>query len=125
MTLQAINSGVALERDRIGRERDSQLNDLRTRYELLSPRERKVLKLASAGLLNKQIGDKMKLSEVTVQIHRRIVMHTLGAKSLPDLVRLADAFEMSRDIFASAAFRPHLKGELMPGPDVKTRADIE
>jgi DNA-binding NarL/FixJ family response regulator len=43
-----------------------------------------VLKLASAGLLNKQIGDKMKLSEVTVQIHRRIVMHTLGAKSLPD-----------------------------------------
>ena len=91
MTLQATNSGVALERDRIGRERDSQLNDLRTRYELLSPRERKVLKLASAGLLNKQIGDKMKLSEVTVQIHRRIVMHTLGAKSLPDLVRLADA----------------------------------
>ena len=92
MTLQAINSGVALERDRIGREeRNSKLNDLRTRYELLSPRERKVLKLASAGLLNKQIGDKMKLSEVTVQIHRRIVMHTLGAKSLPDLVRLADA----------------------------------
>jgi len=91
MTLQATDSGVALERDRIGLEWDSQLNDLRTRYELLSPRERKVLKLASAGLLNKQIGDKMKLSEVTVQIHRRIVMHTLGAKSLPDLVRLADA----------------------------------
>ena len=84
MTLRAINSGVALERDWMGRERDSKLNDLRTRYELLSPRERKVLKLASAGLLNKQIGDKMKLSEVTVQIHRRIVMHTLGAKSLPD-----------------------------------------
>ena len=58
---------------------------------MLSPRERKVLKLASAGLLNKQIGDQMKLSEVTVQIHRRILMHTLGAKSLPDLVRLVDA----------------------------------
>ena len=91
MTQPAINAGIALERDRIGRERDSKLNDLRTRYELLSPRERKVLKLASAGLLNKQIGDKMKLSEVTVQIHRRIVMHTLGAKSLPDLVRLVGA----------------------------------
>jgi len=47
----------------------------------------------------------------------------LGDRS--DLVRLADGFEMARDIFASSAFRPHLKGELMPGPDVKTRADIE
>ena len=91
MTQQAINAGIALERDRIGRELDSQLNDLRTRYELLSPRERKLLKLASAGLLNKQIGNEMKLSEVTVQIHRRILMHTLGAKSLSDLVWMADA----------------------------------
>ena len=91
MTQPANNAGIALERDRIGCELDSKLNDLRTRYESLSPRERKVLKLARAGLLNKQIGDEMKLSEVTVQIHRRILMHTLGARSLPDLVRLADA----------------------------------
>ena len=91
MTQPANNAGIALERDRIGCELDSKLNDLRTRYESLSPRERKVLKLARAGLLNKQIGDEMKLSEVTVQIHRRIVMHTLGAKSLPDLVRLVGA----------------------------------
>jgi choline dehydrogenase len=47
----------------------------------------------------------------------------LGDRS--DLTRLADAFEMSRDIFATSAFRSHLKGELMPGPDVKTRADVE
>ena len=81
--------GIALERDRIRRERDSKLDDLRARYELLSARERKVLQLVTAGLLNKQIGGEMKLSEVTVKIHRRNLMHTLGAKSLPDLVRMA------------------------------------
>ena len=81
--------GIALERDRIRRERDSKLNDLRARYESLSARERKVLQLVSAGLLNKQIGGEMKLSEVTVKVHRRNLMHKLGAKSLPDLVRMA------------------------------------
>ena len=81
--------GIALERDRIRRERDSKLNDLRARYKSLSARERKVLQLVTAGLLNKQIGGEMKLSEVTVKIHRRNLMHTLGAKSLPDLVRMA------------------------------------
>ena len=91
MTLQAINSGVALERDRIERERDSKLNDLRARYESLSARERKVLQLVSTGLLNKQIAGQMKLSEVTVKVHRHKLMKKLGAKSLPDLVRLADA----------------------------------
>ena len=99
MTLQAINSGVALERDRIGRERDSQLNDLRTRYELLSPRERKVLKLASAGLPNKQIGDEMKLSEVTVKVHRASLMKKLGAKSVADLTKMASVLGVaSRDM---------------------------
>ena len=81
--------GIALERDRIRRERESKLDDLRARYELLSARERKVLQLVTAGLLNKQIGGEMKLSEVTVKVHRRNLMHTLGAKSLPDLVRMA------------------------------------
>ena len=81
--------GIALERDRVRRERDSKLNDLRARYKSLSARERKVLQLVSAGLLNKQIGGEMKLSEVTVKVHRRNLMHTLGAKSLPDLVRMA------------------------------------
>ena len=81
--------GIALERDRIRRERDSKLNDLRARYESLSARERKVLQLVSAGLLNKQIGGEMKLSEVTVKVHRHKLMKKLGAKSLPDLVRMA------------------------------------
>ena len=80
---------IALERDRTRRERDNELNDLRRRYKSLSARERKVLQLVTAGLLNKQIAGQMKLSEVTVKIHRRNLMHTLGAKSLPDLVRMA------------------------------------
>ena len=82
---------IALERDRLRRERDSKLNDLRTRYESLSARERKVLQLAAAGLLNKQIAGEMKLGEVTVKVHRRIMMRKLGAKSLIDLVRMAGA----------------------------------
>ena len=73
---------IALERDRLRRERDSKLNDLRTRYELLSAREPKVLQLAAAGLVNKQITGEMKLGEVTVKVHRRIMMRKLGAKSL-------------------------------------------
>ena len=77
--------GIALERDRIKRERDSKLNDLRARYQSLSARERKVLELLRAGLLNKQIAGELKVSEVTAKVHR----HHLGAKSLPDLVRMA------------------------------------
>ena len=71
------------------RERDSKLDDLRARYKSLSARERKVLQLVSTGLLNKQIAGEMKLSEVTVKVHRRLLMHKLGARSLPDLVRMA------------------------------------
>ena len=81
--------GIALERDRTRRERDNELNDLRRRYESLSARERKVLQLVSTGLLNKQIAGQMKLSEVTVKVHRHKLMKKLGAKSLPDLVRMA------------------------------------
>ena len=65
------------------------MNDLRARYESLSARERKVLQLVCAGLLNKQIGGEMKSSEVTVKVHRHKLMKKLGAKSLPDLVRMA------------------------------------
>ena len=59
------------------------------RYKSLSARERKVLQLVTAGLLNKQIAGEMKLSEVTVKVHRRVMMHKLGAKSLSALVRIA------------------------------------
>jgi RNA polymerase sigma factor (sigma-70 family) len=86
--LDAIN--VALERDRARRENDDRLRQLKTRFQSLSDREREVLTLVIAGMLNKQIAGEMKLSEVTVKVHRHNLMKKLGAKSVPGLVRMAD-----------------------------------
>ena len=82
---------VALERDRVRREQAEKLRDLQARYELLSPRECEVLSLVITGPMNKQIAAEMKLSEVTVKVHRGSLMKKLGAKSLPDLVKIAGA----------------------------------
>jgi FixJ family two-component response regulator len=90
---------VALERDRVRREQAEKLRDLQARFELLSPREWEVLSLVITGLLNKQIAAEMKLSEVTVKVHRATLMKKLGAKSLPDLVKIAGALGVvPRDI---------------------------
>ena len=81
---------VALARDRARREKEGNLRQLKSRFESLSDREREVLSLVIAGLLNKQIAGEMKLSEVTVKVHRHNLMKKLGAKSIPGLVRMAD-----------------------------------
>jgi FixJ family two-component response regulator len=81
---------VALGRDRARREKEGNLRQLKSRFEALSDREREVLSLVIAGLLNKQIAGEMKLSEVTVKVHRHNLMKKLGAKSVPGLVRMAD-----------------------------------
>jgi FixJ family two-component response regulator len=86
---------VALERDRIRREKDDRLSELRTRFGTLSERERTVLSLVTSGMLNKQMAGKMNLSEVTVKVHRHNLMRKLGAKSLPDLVKMAEALQIS------------------------------
>ena len=77
-------------RDATRREQERVRLELRTRYETLSPREREVMAMVTAGLLNKQAAAKIGLSEVTVKVHRHNVMKKLGAKSLPELVRIAD-----------------------------------
>ena len=82
---------VALERDRVRREQAEKLGDLKARFELLSPRECEVLSLVITGPMNKQIAAEMKLSEVTVKVHRSSLMKKLHAKSLPDLVKIAGA----------------------------------
>ena len=64
---------------------------LRDRFDTLSPREREVLPLVVAGLLNKQAAAVLGISEITLQIHRSNIMRKLGADSLPTLVRIADA----------------------------------
>jgi FixJ family two-component response regulator len=82
---------AALERDRLRLAQEQKTNELQLRFETLSSREREILPLITAGLLNKQIANEVGLSEVTVKVHRSHLMAKLQAKSLPDLVRMADA----------------------------------
>ena len=80
----------ALELDRRARERWARLEELHSRYRSLTPREREVIALVVAGLLNKQIAGELGTSEAAVKVHRQHVMEKMGAGSLADLVRIAD-----------------------------------
>src|SRR5262249_51124449 len=80
----------ALERDRTAREQRAQLKELNGRYRSLTPREREVIALVVAGLLNKQLAGELGTSEAAVKVHRQHVMEKMGASSLADLVRIAD-----------------------------------
>jgi FixJ family two-component response regulator len=86
--LQAINT--ALSRDRELRRNRAELAKLEDRYATLTPREREVLPLVVSGLLNKQAAPALGISEVTLQIHRSRVMHKMKARSVADLVRMAE-----------------------------------
>ena len=88
---------IALERDRVQRGKDQDLQDLAARFETLSEREREVMKFVIAGFLNKQTAAQIGVSEVTVKVHRHNIMMKLGAKSLPDLVRMADMLGVRQD----------------------------
>lgn len=80
----------ALDRDRFAREQRSEIDELRSRLDSLTPRERQVMGLVIGGLLNKQIAGELGTSEATIKIHRRQVMEKMAARSLADLVRMAD-----------------------------------
>ncbi len=92
--LRAIDA--AIERDRIARRERSELNELRTRYTLLTPREREVLPFVVAGFANKQTAARLGTSEITIGVHRGQIMRKMGAKSLADLVRMADRLGIDR-----------------------------
>ena len=81
---------AALERDRKRREHDKMTHDLRIRFGGLSPREKEVMTLVATGLMNKQVAAEIGISEVTVKVHRHNLMKKLDAKSLAELVRMAD-----------------------------------
>ena len=85
---------MALERDRLRRLRESEIADLQRRLRTLTPREREVLPLVISGLLNKQIAAEINASEATVKVHRSQLMRKLEAKSVPDLVRIAEKLEI-------------------------------
>ena len=86
--LDAIHAGI--EQDRAQRQDAALVAELRERFESLTGREREIMALVVTGRLNKQIAAELKVSEMTVKVHRGQVMRKMRAKSLPDLVRMAD-----------------------------------
>jgi FixJ family two-component response regulator len=83
----------AIERDRVARKERSELAELRRRHESLTPREREVMTFVVKGLLNKQVGAELGMSETTVKLHRGQAMQKMKAESLADLVRMADRLQ--------------------------------
>ena len=86
----------ALQHDRTARDQSKENAELRKRFDALTSREREVMSLVVAGWLNKQIGFELKISEITVKIHRGRVMNKMGAQSLAELVRMTERLEIPK-----------------------------
>ena len=89
--LDAVNA--AIERDRLRRLEERDVASVRTRFATLSPREKQVMMLVTAGKMNKQVAAELGISEITVKIHRSAVMRKMAARTFAQLVRLADALK--------------------------------
>ena len=85
----------AIERSRAALRQESEMQVLRSSYASLTPREREVMALVVSGLLNKQVGGDLGISEITVKAHRGQVMRKMKADSLPDLVTMAARLSLS------------------------------
>jgi FixJ family two-component response regulator len=88
--------GSAIERSHAALDQEEGLRGLRDRYASLSQRERQVMTLVVSGLLNKQVGGELGISEITVKAHRGQVMRKMEADSLADLVKMAASLEITR-----------------------------
>ena len=93
--IDAVTRALAVDEKR--RADEKTVADLRSLYESLTPREREVLALATAGMMNKLIAAELGVSEVTVKVHRSNVMRKLRTRSLADLARIADALGIRPD----------------------------
>jgi FixJ family two-component response regulator len=89
----------SFERSRAALDREMEMRDLRGCYASLTPREQQVMRLVVSGLLNKQVGGELGISEITVKAHRGQVMHKMKANSLPDLVRMGAKIWPTRPAF--------------------------
>jgi FixJ family two-component response regulator len=86
---------AAIERDRLARKARSATEELRQRYQQLTPREREVMPLVVAGLLNKQVAGELATTERTIKFHRAHIMQKMRAESLAGLVRMAESLEIA------------------------------
>jgi FixJ family two-component response regulator len=87
---------IGLERDRNRRRNENLVSGLKTRFGSLTPREQQVMAFVTAGLMNKQVADKLGVTEITVKVHRGNVMRKMGARSLAELVRMTDLLGVHR-----------------------------
>jgi FixJ family two-component response regulator len=87
---------AAIERDRKRREADKITANFQALFDTLTPRERDVLALVTSGLMNKQVAAELGLAEITVKIHRGHIMKKMGARSLADLIRMAETLGIRR-----------------------------
>jgi FixJ family two-component response regulator len=87
---------TAIERDRKRRETDKVVTRLQGLFDALTPREREVFVLVSSGLMNKQVAAELGLAEITVKLHRGHIKRKMAAKSLADLVRMAETLGIRR-----------------------------
>jgi FixJ family two-component response regulator len=93
--LRAIDTAICM--DRSARQRRSELAELQEHYALLTPREREVLPFVTAGLANKRTAAELGTSEITIGVHRGQIMRKMGARSLAELVRMADKLGIARE----------------------------
>jgi FixJ family two-component response regulator len=87
---------IGLEQDRNRRKSAGDISKLKASFDALTPREQEIMGYVTAGLMNKQIAGELKVSEITVKVHRGNVMRKMNAKSLAELVRMADALGVRR-----------------------------
>jgi len=85
----------ALELARARHDQQKSVSELELRFKSLTAREQEVIRLVSAGLMNKQIAGKLGVSEITVKVHRGNAMRKLGAKTLADLIKMAQVLQLS------------------------------